>query len=182
MKIRRAAKADFLADRFEEECKRRGVNPEHPRLEGYVFMDGEVPRLAITMKSSIMAGGEVCRRNQFDRNQIGAAVDLMLSWIKNLERVDQYQREKEDITDRFRTEFKVTYSPGSSSFSIRPKSEDISHMSAEASCVFYGFRGGGEMGDLDVLDLKLRVRLPLEDAARLCEEALHNAKEQLAVR
>jgi len=27
------AKADFLADKFEEECKRRGVNPEHPRLE-----------------------------------------------------------------------------------------------------------------------------------------------------
>jgi len=46
MKIRRAAKADFLADRFEEECARRGVNPEHPRLEGYVFMDGKVPRLA----------------------------------------------------------------------------------------------------------------------------------------
>jgi len=27
------AKADFLADKFEGECKRRGVNPEHPRLE-----------------------------------------------------------------------------------------------------------------------------------------------------
>jgi len=169
------AKADFLADKFEEECRRRGVYPEHSRLEGYVFMDGKVPRLAIRTTT---VGGASGVYGNFNRNQVSDAVDCALSCIEGLERSDRQERKVVALVDQFKDLFEVRRDPGSSAFQLRPKPGSKARVYADVRCNFHEFQGG-VVRDLEAprIYLKLRLSLSSEDALVLCEEALHNAKE-----
>jgi len=170
----RQAKADFLADRFEEECRKRGVNPEHPRLEGYVAMDGIVPRFVVQTKR---IGGGLDDFRRFNRNEISEAVDFALECASRAVERDQCEEELVEVEGRFRESFEVRRLPGSADFSISPKTDSGSRMSAK----IYWFRCGPvnkETGRMDATcaNLKLEATLPLEDALALCEDALHSIR------
>jgi len=168
------AKADFLADRFEEECRKRGVNPEHLRLEGYVVMDGTVPRFVVQTKR---IGGGLDDFRRFNRNEISGAVDFALKCANRAVERDQCEEELVKVEERFRESFEVRRVPGFADFSISPKTDIGSRMSAK----IYWFRCGvvnkyTERMDATCANLKLEATLPLEDALALCEKALHNSK------
>lgn len=169
------AKADFLADKFEEECRRRGVNPEHSRLEGYVIMDGKVPRLVI---KSECIGGSLNDFQRFNRNQISEAVDVTLSFVEGLERQDRREERTAQLVDRFKDSFEVRRDAGAFSFLLHPKSGSKARMNVEVYCSFLEFQDGS-VEHLEVPDvaLTLKANLSPKDALALCEEALHNAKE-----
>jgi len=170
------AKADFLADKFEEECERRGVNPEHPRLEGYVFMDGKVPRLAV--RTTTVGGASSVYKN-FNRNQIPDAVDCALSCIEGLERGDRQERKIAGLVDQFEDSFEVYRDPGSFSFLLHPRSGSKARMNVEVNCSFHELRDGViEYREVPDVFLTLKAYLSPEGALAFCEEALHNAKKR----
>jgi len=169
------AKADFLADKFEEECRRRGVYPEHSRLEGYVFMDGKVPRLAV--RTTTVGGASSVYKN-FNRNQISDAVDCALSCIEGLERSDRHEKEIAGLVDRFKDSFEVYRDAGAFSFRLYPRPESKAHMNGEVNCSFHELRDGAvEHLEVPNVALMLKADLLPESALALCKEALHNAKE-----
>jgi len=175
MKIRRAAKVDFLADKFEEECERQGVNPEHPRLEGYVFMDGKVPRLAVRTTT---VGGASGVYGNFNRNQVSDAVDRALSCVEGLERSDRHEKEIARLVDRFKGSFEVYRDPGAFSFLLHPGSGAKARMNVEVNCSFHELRDGViEYREVPDVFLTLKAVLSPENTLALCEEALHKAKE-----
>lgn len=168
------AKADFLADKFEEECKRRGVNPEHPRLGGYVVMDGKVPRLVIKTER---IGGGLGEFQRFNRNQIPKAVDFAHECASWLEKLDQSEEGLARIEERFKESFEVRREPGSAELLISPKADDRLRMSAGLYCFLWGAMDEKtDQLDATRVNLKLEVTLSLESTFALCEEALHNAK------
>jgi len=187
MKIRRAAdfssqvwkykpqgKADFLADKFEEECEERGVNPEHPRLEGYVVVDGKVPRFVVQTKR---INGFLNLYQKFNRNEMSDAVDFALECVDGLKREDQREKKTVEIENRLKKSFEVRREPGSANLSIGLTTDSRSRMSAELDWFYCGPASKeAEWIDEACANLELRVTLSLEDALALCEDALHNAK------
>ena len=166
-------KADFIADKFEEECIKQGVNPEHPRLEGYVVMDRKMPKLAIHAKR-IAGGLGVFQR--FNQSEVADAVDFALGCVRRLEKLDQSEEELAKVEELFKESFKVRREPGSAELLISPKTDDRLRMSAKLYCFLLRVVGE-KMDQMDAtgVNLKLEVTLSLRDAIALCKEAFQRA-------